>query len=182
MVSLLTAPRPLLTSVETARRARSVKLVLTDCDGVLTDGGVYYSELGEIARRFSLRDGMGVELLRTAGIATAIVSGEASAGIALRAQKLRLPHVFLGVQDKAGQLARILDTAGVAADEIAFIGDDVNDAGLLRLVASHGLTAAPADAVPAVASLVHYHCATAGGRGAFREFADWILEARGEVA
>lgn len=169
------------TQRDLAGRARSVKLVLTDCDGVLTDAGVYYSDAGEMLRRFSIRDGMGVELLRNAGIDVAIVSGEPSGNIRKRAEKLHLTHVYLGIKDKAGHLQAILDETGCAVGELAYIGDDVNDLAMIATIGESGITGAPADAVPSVRSAVHYCCRNAGGWGAFREFADWILLLRGEA-
>jgi len=161
-----------------AARARRLRLVLTDCDGVLTDGSVYYGETGEALRRFSVRDGMGVERLRLAGIATAIVSREPSANIARRAEKLRLPHLFLGVRDKAAHLPAILAETGRTVAELAYIGDDVNDLEILSAVGEEGLTAAPSDAMPEVLAAVHYLCTARGGAGAFRDFAEWILRLR----
>jgi 3-deoxy-D-manno-octulosonate 8-phosphate phosphatase (KDO 8-P phosphatase) len=163
---------------ELVARARRVRLLLTDCDGVLTDGSVYVSEHGEALKRFSLRDGMGVERLREDGIETAIVTRERSPIVARRAEKLRLALHFEGVLDKAAELPRILEAAGVAPAEVAFIGDDVNDLGLLRAVAGEGLAAAPADAWPEVSEAVHYVCRARGGDGAFRELAEWILRLR----
>ena len=160
-------------------RARRVRLVLTDCDGVLTDGTVYVSEHGESLKRFSLRDGMGVERLREAGIETAIVTRERSSIVARRAEKLRLPHLFEGVRDKAAELPRILAASGCGRGEVAYIGDDLNDLGIVGEVGQEGLTAAPFDAVEAVASAVHHVCRARGGEGAFREFAEWILRLRG---
>jgi 3-deoxy-D-manno-octulosonate 8-phosphate phosphatase (KDO 8-P phosphatase) len=176
MVSAVpTARRARLPAEEAARRARALRLVVTDCDGVLTDAGVYYSERGEELKRFTVRDGMGVELLRDAGIATAILTREAGGAVVGRARKLRLEHVFLGVRDKAAFLGELCARTGVPPAAIAYIGDDVNDLGLLDLVGREGLTGAPADAIPEVAAAVHYLCATPGGRGAFREFADYLL-------
>lgn len=163
---------------ELVARARRVRLLLTDCDGVLTDGSVYVSERGEALKRFSLRDGMGVERLREDGIETAIVTRERSPIVTRRAEKLRLPRHFEGVLDKAAELPRILAAAGLGPAEVAFIGDDVNDLGLLQAVAEHGLSAAPADAWPDVAQAVHYVCRSRGGDGAFRELAEWILRLR----
>ena len=160
-------------------RARRVRLVLTDCDGVLTDATVYVSEHGEAMKRFSLRDGMGVDRLREAGIETAIVTRERSPIVARRVEKLRLPHLFEGVLDKAAELPRILAAAGCGPGEVAYIGDDVNDLGILGEVSREGLTAAPFDALEAVASAVHHVCRARGGEGAFREFAEWILRLRG---
>jgi len=178
MVSL--APRLERTppSFALSERARRIKFVLTDCDGVLTDGGVYYSAEGESLKRFSVRDGMGVERLRRAGIATAIVTGEDSGVVRQRAKKLDLPFVFGGIKDKGAHLATICETTGAGPEELAFIGDDMNDVSILAALGPHGLTAAPADAMPDVLAEVHHRCAAAGGHGAFREFAEWILKLR----
>jgi 3-deoxy-D-manno-octulosonate 8-phosphate phosphatase (KDO 8-P phosphatase) len=159
-------------------RARRLKFVLTDCDGVLTDGGVYYSSEGEALKRFSIRDGMGVERLRRAGISTAIVTGEDSPAVRHRAAKLGLPFVFAGVKDKLAHLDTICLETGAGGHEIAFIGDDLNDVSILAAVGERGLTAAPSDAMPDVLAEVHHRCAAAGGHGAFREFAEWILKLR----
>jgi 3-deoxy-D-manno-octulosonate 8-phosphate phosphatase (KDO 8-P phosphatase) len=163
-----------------SERARRIQLVLTDCDGVLTDGGVYYGSQGEAWRRFNVRDGMGVERLRNGGIATAICTRETSASIALRSEKLRLPWLFLGVQDKGAHLAAILRTTGLPLEALAYIGDDVNDLGLLEAIGGHGLTGCPADAMPEVVAVCHYVCSARGGSGAFRDFAEWILRLRAE--
>ena len=160
---------------ETRRRARQVKLVLTDSDGVLTDNGVYYSARGEEMKRFSIRDGMGVERLRNAGIATGIVTGETSPSVVKRAEKLGLSIVHLGVKDKAARLATILADTRLRVEHVAFIGDDVNDLDLMRIVGEAGLTAAPSDAMPMVLEQAHYRATCPGGHGAFRDFAEWIL-------
>jgi 3-deoxy-D-manno-octulosonate 8-phosphate phosphatase (KDO 8-P phosphatase) len=163
---------------ELAARAHRVRLVLTDCDGVLTDTGVYYSDAGGTYRRFSVRDGMGVELLRNAGVATSIISGENSPAILHRATKLSLPFCYLGIKDKAQHLSIICEESGLTESEMAFIGDDVNDLGLLERVGSLGLTGAPRDAMPAVLAAVHHQGDMPGGHGAFRDFAEWILRLR----
>ena len=185
------APSCRLPDGEVARRAARVKLVLTDCDGVLTDNGVYYGAEGEALKRFSIRDGMGVERLRNAGIATAIITGENAHMVLRRAEKLRI-HVHLGIKDKGAALPAILalgphphlPTADnmahpeLSLDEVAYIGDDVNDLPAMALLEAHGLVGAPADAMPEVARTVHYVTVARGGFGAFREFAEWILSAR----
>jgi 3-deoxy-D-manno-octulosonate 8-phosphate phosphatase (KDO 8-P phosphatase) len=171
------APLP---AAELRARARRLRLVLTDSDGVLTDGGVYYSDRGEALRRFSVRDGMGVERLRIAGIATAIMTREQSGCVERRAAKLRLPHLFLGVQDKAAQLPAVLAETGLEVDALAYIGDDVNDLGIMAAIGERGLTAAPADAMPELLAACHHRCAARGGHGAFRDFAEWILSLRAE--
>ncbi len=166
---------------ELKRRARRIRLVVTDVDGVLTDTGVYFSLYGEEFRRFSVRDGMGSELLRNAGIETAWMSKERGSSITQRARKLHLDHVYLGVQDKALELDTVLARAGgLSLDEIAYIGDDVNDLGALVRVAEHGIAAAPANAVAAVREVVHFCTDAEGGAGAFRELADSILGWRKE--
>jgi 3-deoxy-D-manno-octulosonate 8-phosphate phosphatase (KDO 8-P phosphatase) len=170
--------KPRLASKELRRRAAAIRLVLTDNDGVLTDTGVYYSERGEELKRFSIRDGMGVERLRDAGIATAIITGETSESVARRSEKLKLPALFLGVKDKAAHLATVLTHMGVSVPQVAYIGDDVNDLALLERVGREGLTGAPHDAMPTVARRVHFVSSSRGGHGAFRDFAEWILALR----
>ncbi|APR83071.1 3-deoxy-D-manno-octulosonate 8-phosphate phosphatase [Minicystis rosea] len=164
---------------ELVRRARRIKLVVTDCDGVLTDTGVYYSERGEELKRFSIRDGMGFERLRDAGISIAIMTGEMSGSVARRAEKLKA-RALLGVKDKATYLETVLAEMQLSAGETAYIGDDVNDLAVMRAVASHGLVATPADAMPEVKAVAHYLAAVNGGHGAFRDFAEWILRFRRE--
>jgi 3-deoxy-D-manno-octulosonate 8-phosphate phosphatase (KDO 8-P phosphatase) len=154
--------------------------VLTDSDGVLTDTGVYYSDQGEALKRFSIRDGMGVELLQKAGIETIIVTGEVSGSVKRRAEKLQMSRLYLGVKDKRKELERILLETGCARDQVAYVGDDVNDLEIIEEIRGAGLTAAPGDALPAVARLVDYRCVNRGGHGAFREFADWLLTMRGQ--
>jgi len=170
-----------LSPAELVRRARAVRLVLTDSDGVLTDTGVYYSERGEELKRFSIRDGLGVERLRQAGIETGIVTGELSPSVVRRAEKLALPTVLLGVKDKLGAVRGLCAERGLGLDEVAYIGDDVNDLAVLAEVSRRGLTASPSDGLPSVRAVVTHVCAAPGGHGAFREFAEWILSHRAEA-
>ncbi len=164
-----------------AFRACRLRVVVTDCDGVLTDAGVFYTRTGEVCRRFSVRDGLGVERLRAAGIATLILSGEDCGSIRRRAEKLALPHVFLGVRDKRAFLPALLGQIGVGMSDLAYIGDDLNDLEIIEAIGRSGLTAAPADAWPEGRRAVHFVCAQGGGQGAFREFAEWILRLRGQA-
>lgn len=153
-----------------------VKLLLTDCDGVLTDNGVYYGSDGEVMKRFSIRDGMGVERLREmAGVETGIITGETSGSVARRAEKLKLKHLYLGIKDKLAKLDEILATTGLQPSELAYIGDDVND---LEIMTRCGITATPADGMFMVKDKVHYICSARGGYGAFRELAELIIHVK----
>ncbi len=156
-------------------RARRIKLVLTDCDGVLTDNGVYYSEHGEEMKRFSIRDGMGVERLRAVGVDTGIMTGEVSPSVQRRADKLRITELHLGIKDKPARLREIMARTGLAAEEIAFIGDDTNDVEILKLV---GLAACPGDATSFARAVADFRCETFGGHGCFRELAEFIIAGR----
>jgi 3-deoxy-D-manno-octulosonate 8-phosphate phosphatase (KDO 8-P phosphatase) len=160
---------------ELARRARQVTLLVSDVDGVLTDAGVYYSARGEELKRFSMRDGMAVERLRNARIDCAFITREDSPIVIQRAHKLRVTHVHIAVQDKREFLERWLPQIGVSLAHVAYIGDDVNDLEALRLVGQHGLTGAPGDALPEVLREAQFHATLAGGHGAFRQFADLII-------
>jgi len=163
---------------EARARARRIRLVLADCDGVLTDSGVFYGASGEELKRFSIRDGMGVERLRQAGLESGIVSGEVTPSILRRAEKLGLPHVLLGVKDKRTAVESLCKRLGFGLEAVAYIGDDVNDVQLLEALAGRGLTAAPCDALPEVAARVHHLCRVPGGSGALRDFAEWLLKLR----
>jgi 3-deoxy-D-manno-octulosonate 8-phosphate phosphatase (KDO 8-P phosphatase) len=163
---------------DAAARAARLRVVITDNDGVLTDGRVYVSAAGEQLKAYSVRDGMGVERLAASGIATGVLTREAPALIAPRAHKLALAHVWTGVRDKRAHLAQILADTGAELAELAYVGDDFNDLELLELVGERGLTAAPGDAMPEVRQIVHYVSDAPGGRGAFREVAEWLLRLR----
>lgn len=163
---------------ELSQKAAKIKLLLTDCDGVLTDGGVYYGENGEVLKKFNIRDGMGVERLKTlAHIETGIITGEISPSVKKRAEKLKISELHLGIKHKPAILNQILKQRNLQANEVAYIGDDVNDIEIMKLV---GLTACPADALYLVKDIVDYKCHSKGGEGAFREFAELILKLRND--
>jgi 3-deoxy-D-manno-octulosonate 8-phosphate phosphatase (KDO 8-P phosphatase) len=168
----------MVSAAELAARAARIALVITDNDGVLTDGTVYVGPIGEAMKVYSVRDGMGVERLRNADIATAVLTREPPALIAARADKLELRYLWTSVRDKRAHLTQILAETGLALDQLAYIGDDVNDLGIIAAIAGAGLTAAPGDAMPEVRGAVHYVCEATGGRGAFREVAEWLLRLR----
>lgn len=162
------------------QKAGRIRLVLTDIDGVWTDTGVYYAESGELLKRFSIRDGMGVERLRErADVETGIVSGENSGAVIKRAEKLGITEVHLSIRDKVAVLDEIAKRRGLGPEEIAFIGDDTNDLAVMQAV---GLAACPADAIASVKSAADYICENRGGHGAFRDFAEFIISSKiGEV-
>jgi 3-deoxy-D-manno-octulosonate 8-phosphate phosphatase (KDO 8-P phosphatase) len=157
-------------------KALPIKLLLTDCDGVLTDGGVYYGANGEVLKKFNIRDGMGVERLRNlAGIETGIVTGEMSPSVAKRAEKLKITQLHLGSKDKPAVLRKIIAELQIEPSQIAYIGDDCNDLEIMALV---GLTACPADAMNFVKEKVNYICQSKGGEGCFREFAELLISVK----
>lgn len=156
-----------------SNRVKKIKLVLTDVDGVLTDNGVYYGAEGEVLKRFSIRDGMGVErLLKLCDVETGIVTGELSPSVAKRAEKLKIKELHLGIKNKIETLKQIVASRKISFDEIAYIGDDVNDLEVLERV---GLAVCPADAMDDVKEKVHYICVQKGGNGCFRELAELII-------
>lgn len=161
---------------EIKEKVRKIKLVLTDNDGVLTDTGVYYSEKGEELKRYSVRDGMGVERLKKiANIETGIISGENSPSLLKRAEKLKIMELHLGIKDKKVTFLNIMRKRGLNAGEIAYIGDDYNDLEVIKLA---GLSASPQDGMPVVKSSVDFICRNYGGYGAFRDFAELIISLR----
>ncbi len=172
MVNAASAPR--LESGELQLRASRIRLMLTDVDGTLTDGGVYYSEHGEELKRFDLRDGMAVERLRTCGVETAFITRESSLLVQRRAEKLGV-KLFAGLRDKHAALPEILREFQVSAQQTAYFGDDVNDLAVMEAVLPDGLAGAPADAQPQILERVHFRSARLGGHGAFREFAEWLI-------
>lgn len=160
-------------SVSLQNKIAKIKLVLTDCDGVLTDTGVYYSEKGEVMKRFSIRDGMGVERLRNLlNIETGIVTGEFSESVRKRAEKLKIKELHLGIKNKVLLLNEIMKRKKLKRENIAYIGDDMNDYEIMQKV---GLAACPSDAMKEIIEISDYVCKNRGGFGAFREFAEMII-------
>ena len=146
-----------------------------DVDGVLTDGSTYYSEKGEVLKKFNTRDGMGIELLRKNGIIPAIITQEDSKIVLKRAEKLKVEEVHMGVKDKLQVIEELARKYSLSLDEIAYIGDDINDLAVLREV---GLSFAPSDAIPEVKQVVHQVLSRKGGEGAVREAIEFILQTR----
>jgi 3-deoxy-D-manno-octulosonate 8-phosphate phosphatase (KDO 8-P phosphatase) len=157
------------------RRFARVKALVTDVDGVLTDGGMYYGPSGEAMKKFHTRDGMGIALLRKAGIRVAFITGEAVEIALRRAEKLKVEDCYLGIEDKWAAMEDFLAKHGLTAEEVAYVGDDVNDLPVLQRV---GVAITVADGVDAVKKIAHGITSRRGGEGAIREIADAILAAR----
>lgn len=153
----------------------NIKMLLTDCDGCLTDGGMYYAETGDELKKFNTRDGMGFKLLREAGILTGIMTGENVELNRRRASKLKLDVLEVGCVDKMDNLKKVCESFHVTPDEIVYIGDDVNDVDVIRAVK---FGCCPSDAAFNVKAAADYITGAVGGRGVIREVAELILAYR----
>jgi 3-deoxy-D-manno-octulosonate 8-phosphate phosphatase (KDO 8-P phosphatase) len=156
-------------------KCRNISIVLTDVDCVLTDGGMYYTENGDIMKKFHTRDGMGVSLLRKKKIATIIITKEKTKFVKKWAKNMNVEKLYDGIQKKEDLIIKICNKYNVTLQELAYIGDDVNDLELLKKV---GLSATPADGITDAKKICNYICKSKGGEGAFRELADLILETK----
>ena len=161
---------------------KNIKLFLTDVDGCLTDGGMYYTADGDVMKRFCVYDGMGMVLLQQLGIPCGILTSENSPIVKARAEKLKLKYLYLGVGSRVNadcltklQAAQqICDELGIGLEEVCFVGDDIND---VELLSSVGYPCCPPNARPEVLSLSNIHVLkTRGGEGAIREICDEILK------
>ncbi|MBV9894835.1 MAG: HAD-IIIA family hydrolase [Chloroflexi bacterium] len=158
-------------------RARRVRLLCVDVDGVLTDAGMYYGPDGEVLKKFNTRDGMGMARVRAAGVAVAIISGEDSAIVHARAAKLQIDDVFCGASDKLAAVVELCSRHGLQHSEVAFVGDDLND---LSALAQVGLACAVSDAAEPVQQVAHYVTRRRGGDGAVREVCELLIAAQGD--
>lgn len=163
---------------ELQTRAARIRLLVLDADGVLTNGRLYYGDTGEVLKAFHARDGLGLRLLRNEGIQLAVISGRAAPALARRLADLRFHHVLLARDDKRAALDECMASAGVTAEETAFVGDDVLDLVGMRAV---GLSIAVADAHWLVRREAAWVTQLPGGEGAVREVADALLSARGRL-
>ena len=159
---------------ELLRRAARVRLVLLDVDGVLTDGRLYYGPEGEALKAFDVKDGHGIVLLRD-HVDFGVISGRPGKASQRRLEELRVKHLVFGERDKLAGYAKLAHLA-VPDEEVAYMGDDVNDVPLLARV---GLAACPADARPEAKAVAHFVASAPGGRGAVRELCDLLLRAKG---
>lgn len=158
---------------ELKAKAKKIRYFFTDVDGTLTDGCVYYSPEGELLKKFSLRDGTGFFMLRCAGIKSGIITGENSPIVEQRAKKLKVDKLIMGAVPKVEALGKFLKSEGLSFENVAYIGDDLNDIKLLR---DCGLSFAVGDADPRAKEAADIVCKHIGGNGAFREVAEFILK------
>jgi 3-deoxy-D-manno-octulosonate 8-phosphate phosphatase (KDO 8-P phosphatase) len=166
----------LLETADLQARLKKLKILILDVDGVMTDGRVFWLNGHGWTRHFHVQDGYGLKLLMKAGIQVAVISGGESEDVRTRMKFLGIEHVFLGDEDKAKALDKILAATGLSSDQMAFMGDDLFDIPVLERV---GFSATVPHAVEAVKRRVHYVTQAQGGWGAVREVADAIRKAQG---
>lgn len=161
--------------LESAIDFKSIRLLLTDCDGCLTDGGMYYSEHGDEAKKFNTKDGMAFARLQAAGLETGIVTSESVSLNNRRAKKINATYFEGGCKNKLEYVSSLIERIGMRMDEVCYIGDDINDLEVLRVV---GMPCCPGDASSEVMSVAKYVAKARGGEGVIREIADLILANR----
>ncbi|MHA7128896.1 KdsC family phosphatase [Algoriphagus namhaensis] len=159
-------------------RAKVIKLLITDVDGVLTDGGIIYDNEEMEYKKFNVKDGLAVKHLKQHKILVGAITGRASKVVENRCEELRFDFHYHGVKDKGKKLEEVLETMELQFEEVAYIGDDLID---LPVLAKVGLAVVPQDAVGYVKPQAHIVTQAAGGRGVFREVADLILFAKGHL-
>lgn len=166
-----------MSSNDIEAKARCVRLLLFDVDGVLTDGKVLIHADGSESKQFAIKDGIAIVLAQRHGLLTGVLSGRASPATLHRAQQLGMAVVYDNVTTKVETYAQILAAHGLIDEEVAYMGDDLLD---LPVLARAGLSAAPADAVPEVRARVHFVSRTRGGEGAARDLVELVLRAQGK--
>ncbi|MCH4166230.1 MAG: HAD hydrolase family protein [Megasphaera sp.] len=150
-----------------------IKLLALDVDGVLTDGIIYYSPAGDAMKGFSARDGMGISLVRAAGLKTALITGRRSPMVEQRAKDLHIDYVIQDAERKLPAMEELCNTIGLTMAEVAYMGDDLND---VELISHCGFGAAPLDACEEARRAAAFVSAYNGGHGALREFVEYILK------
>lgn len=166
-------------SPELLLKAQGVRVAFFDVDGVLTDGGLHFSELGETLKRFNTLDGQGLKLLQQAGITPAVITGRDSQPLRVRLAALGITHVHYGTEDKRPAAEQTLQALGLTWSQAAAMGDDWPDLPVLRRSA---IACAPLNAHAEVKAAAHYVTSACGGDGAAREFCDLLLVASGQYA
>ena len=156
-------------------RASRIKMIIMDVDGTLTDGSLLILPDGEELTSYNVKDGTGILLARVAGLKTGIITGKTSKSLEKRAEKLKIEEVYQGILDKKEVLSKILEKNNLDPGQIAYIGDDLGD---LEVIKSVGLAGAVADAHPEIKKHSHFICKNDGGKGAVREFIEFILGAQ----
>jgi 3-deoxy-D-manno-octulosonate 8-phosphate phosphatase (KDO 8-P phosphatase) len=159
-------------------KARRIRLVIFDVDGVLTDGSLFLGDDGQEYKAFNSRDGHGIKMLQQSGIEIGIITGRSSEVVRLRMQSLGIKHVYQGQLDKRPAYQELRDKLGLSDAEIAYVGDDVVDLPIMRLV---GLAIAVNDAHPFVTQHAHWLTPHAGGRGAARDVCELLMDAQGHL-
>lgn len=157
-------------------KLKNCLLVVTDVDGVLTDGTITYSSAGEELKAFNIKDGLGFKLLQNAGVKTAIITGRTSAMVERRAKELNIEHIVQGREDKSTALNSLCEELDIAPQNALYLGDDLPDLAAIKIA---GIGAAPADAHSLIRQQADFCCSLAGGQGAFREISELVLEAKG---
>ena len=157
-------------------KLKGIKLLILDVDGVLTDGCIIYNDNGVETKAFNVKDGLGIKLLMEAGINLCVTTGRRSSALNKRCKNLGIDHIFDGVSDKLATLDLILEKTGASTTEVAFIGDDLPDLALMKVV---GLSIAVADAHKTVIENADMVTSAKGGNGAVREICEAILKAQG---
>lgn len=156
----------------------NIKLVVFDVDGVLTDGRLYYSDTGEALKCFHVRDGVGIKLLQDSGIPVVVISAKSSLALSKRMSELGIQYFMPGCHDKWMALQEVLEKLGLAADAVAYVGDDMIDLPVMKRV---GVSLAPSDAYQLVRKRVNWVLSTAGGSGVAREVADLVLSSQHDL-
>jgi 3-deoxy-D-manno-octulosonate 8-phosphate phosphatase (KDO 8-P phosphatase) len=164
------------TLADLAARCQPIELLVTDVDGVLTDGVIAINDTGIETKHFSVRDGMAYAIWHRAGKQAAILSGRRTPAVDRRAAELKIAHVLQGHEQKAAPLRTLIDGLGLSPNQVCFMGDDLADLPALRSV---GLAACPSDATAEVKDMAHLITQSAGGRGAVREVVEVILKSQG---
>ena len=154
-----------------------IKLVLLDVDGTLTDGGIYRGNNGEELKRFNVKDGYAIVNAQKLGIEFGIITGRKSELVEIRSNELKIKYLYQGISEKTVILEEIMQKTGLEKEEIAYMGDDLND---ILIMKQSGLTGAPKDAADEVIQIVDFVSEKNGGSGAVREFVEYILKKDGK--
>jgi 3-deoxy-D-manno-octulosonate 8-phosphate phosphatase (KDO 8-P phosphatase) len=172
------APHEPVTQGDAVTRARQLRVAAFDVDGVLTDGALYYTDAGEEFKAFNVQDGLGIKMLQESGVVIAIITSRTSKLVASRARNLGITHLYQGVADKRAAMETLLRSLSLEWSAASYMGDDVIDLPVLRRC---GLAASVPEAPAIVRRHAHYVTRVAGGRGAVREFAEFVMDAQGTL-